>query len=48
MNSYDYALYGNENNEGQWQPGDFVIHFPGLSLEKRIELVRKYSKGVVF
>jgi hypothetical protein len=26
---------------GQWTPGDFLIHWPGITLDKRIELARK-------
>ncbi len=29
--------------EGQWQPGDFILHMSGLSNEKRFEALRKYG-----
>lgn len=29
---------------GQWTPGDFLIHWPGISLTKRIELAKKLSQ----
>lgn len=41
-NSYLYAEYGLVYPTGEHQPGDFVIHFPGLSMARRIELAREY------
>lgn len=45
INSYDYCLYPEippqTHEQGQWQPGDFVLHLPGTSLEKRIEVFKK-------
>jgi len=29
---------------GQWTPGDFLIHWPGISLEKRIELAKELTE----
>lgn len=29
-------------HDGQWHPGDFLIHFAGLSMAHRVELVKKY------
>lgn len=26
---------------GQWEPGDFLIHWPGITLDKRIELAKE-------
>lgn len=48
MNSYDYKLYGVPDldltwQSGQWQPGDFVLHWPGLPAQTRIALSKKYS-----
>jgi hypothetical protein len=42
QNGLDYF-----GNSGQWQPGDFLIHWPGISLVKRLELARKYLALVV-
>jgi hypothetical protein len=36
-NKQDY--YGNY---GQWESGDFLIHWPGTNLNQRLELARKY------
>lgn len=55
LNAYDYktlAFLGGKYAEatdqlgtsGQWMPGDFVIHFPGLPFERRLELARHYAK----
>ena len=47
MNSYDYRIYGvadpkdMEGNNGQWQPGDWVVHWPGLSNQLRIQLAEQ-------
>ncbi len=44
INSYDYNQYNGfglavpAHDQGQWQPGDLLLHLPGLTLEKRIEV----------
>lgn len=43
INSYKYELYDygeKSHSEGQWEPGDLLLHLPGLSLEKRIEIFK--------
>lgn len=56
FNSYDDFLYvlhnvTNRNDgfgrSGEWQPGDFQVHWPGMNLDQRLELAKKYSKLVV-
>lgn len=54
LNSYDYSLYGDPNNkydkfgnDGQWQVGDLLVHWPGTSLQKRIELANYYLTQVI-
>lgn len=32
---------------GQWQQGDFLIHWPGIHLQTRIALVKKYTPLIV-
>jgi hypothetical protein len=32
---------------GQWKPGDFFIHWPGLGLEERLKLAAHYETEVV-
>lgn len=53
LNSYDYSLpniaaCGKVTPEvlekGQWKPGDFFIHFPATTLQKRLELCAKYDR----
>lgn len=43
MNSYLNELYddGRPKEMGQWQPGDFVLHLPGIDDQKRVEAMRR-------
>jgi hypothetical protein len=46
INQYSYREYGwSVDDPKNWEPGDFVIHFPGLPLSRRIELISKALKG---
>jgi len=53
LNSYDYGLYpecvpvDKNGNNGQWQHGDLLIHWPGTALGRRIQLAQYYSTQVV-
>lgn len=52
MNSYDYSLYGGSSidqtgNDGNYQPGDFLIHWPGTSVEARLGLYDYYIERVI-
>lgn len=55
FNSYDYHLYGDnystgldiQGNNGRWEYGDFIIHFPGLSYEYRLCLADYYLSQVI-
>lgn len=58
LNAFDYSCFysGGEiytkgkdcyGNRGQWQPGDFLIHWPGVPLAKRLELLQKYEPLIV-
>jgi hypothetical protein len=40
INSYHYAEYGmtKTHEEGEHQPGDFILHLPGCTNERRIEV----------
>lgn len=43
MNSYINAEYNRPDDwGGTWCQGDWIIHFPGLPLERRIELAKVY------
>jgi hypothetical protein len=52
FNSYDYDTLPRYPKpckdalgyDGQWQPGDFIIHFANQSLEQRIQLAKQYIK----
>lgn len=47
INSYLYEEYGQQRShaEGQWQPGDLVLHLPGCTNQRRIEIfTRPYFK----
>lgn len=44
INSYDYSLYGMNYEPGQYRDESLLIHWPGLDLNKRIELYHKYVK----
>jgi hypothetical protein len=60
MNSYDGKHYGTDKNgnsvaakdvngnEGIWQPGDWLIHFPGLSWQLRWDLIQEYNDKVIY
>lgn len=48
FNSYLQEVYGRPAHwPGNWSPGDWILHFPGLSLERRIELAQDYAKLAV-
>lgn len=56
FNSYDDFLYvlhkiGDRRDKfglsGEWQSGDFQVHWPGMNLDQRLELARKYADKVV-
>jgi hypothetical protein len=37
-NSYLYNVHGEHWPDGQWQPGDFILHIPSLPINRRIEI----------
>lgn len=57
FNSYDYDFYhrdhGNTHdwdllgNNGNWQPGDFVCHYPGVTMPNKIELATAIMAKVI-
>lgn len=58
MNSYDYWQYPQDyqphidkkdlfGNSGQWEQGDFVIQWPGLSLQQRLPLAAQTLNLVI-
>jgi hypothetical protein len=51
LNSYDYRIYNVDNTDllghsGQWEQGDFVIHWPGLPNESRVILAEQYQQYI--
>lgn len=54
INSYDYRIYNgfypskdHLGTDGQWQPGDWVIQWPGAGLDARLQLAHRYSQLIV-
>ena len=56
LNSYNYDLYPMEphiykkdllGNDGQWQPGDFLIHWPAVPVPQRITMAQDMLTKVV-
>lgn len=58
INSYDYWQYPQDyqphidkkdilGNDGQWQPGDFLIQWPGLTLAQRIPLAKEKLTQII-
>lgn len=53
LNSYDYSHYPGHipkdrfGNDGQWQSGDFLIHWPAIKLDKRIALAQAMALQVI-
>jgi hypothetical protein len=45
---YNPALKVNGIWDGQWEPGDFVFHAPGMSLQSRVNLIQEILKQVVY
>lgn len=35
-------------HDGRWSTGDFMIHWPGITTEKRIELALEYASKIVY
>ncbi len=44
INSFMYDLYPEYSNvkheEGNWEEGDFVLHLPGIGMDKRYEILK--------
>jgi hypothetical protein len=53
LNAYKNDLYPHQSkydllgNDGTWQKGDWLIHWPGTSLDLRIQLARHFINEVV-
>lgn len=47
INSYKYELYKDEigdrvmtESEGEWQPGNLLLHLPGTTMETRLSIIK--------
>ena len=56
LNSYNYEIYPGaphkykkdvSGNDGHWQPGDFLIHWPGVAQARRMSLARDMLTQVI-
>jgi hypothetical protein len=55
LNSYLYGLYpagtptvdSKYGERGEWSEGDLLIHWPGMNLEKRMQLANEYLGRVI-
>lgn len=53
MNSYLYSEYPHHASDkvwgssGTWQPGDLILHFPGMPNSRRLRLLPEYLPRVV-
>jgi len=43
INAYDYSLYGLSYPQGQICDSSMILHLPGLSLQRRIEILKHYK-----
>lgn len=51
INSMLYENYaeGEQTHEnGQWQVGDFILHLPAMSIQKRIEIFQNHLKDIIY
>lgn len=43
FNSYPYELYNlPATTIGNWEPGDFAMHLPGMTVAQRVEIFNRY------
>ena len=55
MNCFNYHLYGSTYShhkdkfdfDGNWQLGDWLIHWPAVNLQSRIDLANFYSQYII-
>jgi hypothetical protein len=54
FNSFDYRMYPGISSidmlhtDGQWQPGDWVIHWPSINNETRIRMAHDIQGAIVY
>lgn len=42
VNSYMTEEYGELDPAGQWKEGDFILHLPAMSNDRRVEILKKF------
>lgn len=57
LNAYNYAMYPHipkmsegldfYGNNGEWSIGDFILHWPGMTMENRLASAEYFSKFVI-
>jgi hypothetical protein len=54
INSYNYALlYPTLSNKdmlgvvGEWAPGDWILHWPGISNQQRIQIAQQVAPHII-
>lgn len=48
FNSFLWNEYPEENQtQGNWTPGDFLLHLPGMTTEKRVSLLNQYKEMIL-
>ena len=49
FNSYLYQEYGEQRTreDGQWERGDFILHLPGMTNERRIKLMEERLHHII-
>lgn len=59
MNSYEYRMYtvppwnytkttDVNDHRGQWETGDWLIHWPGTQPMERMQLVKEYKERIIY
>jgi hypothetical protein len=59
MNSYEYKMYkvppwnytetvDVHGERGQWEPGDWLVHWPGTQPQERLDLVEEYKEKIIY
>jgi len=59
MNSYEYKMYevppwnyktalDVNGHRGQWESGDWLVHWPGTQPQERMELVKIYKDRIIY
>ncbi len=50
--NYGYIKYNGEleptHEQGNWQVGDFTMHLPGMTLERRCEIFANHLKDIIY